>query len=136
MTRTRLLPLVASLALLALGIGCSSGRGDSSTTTESAKPSASEEPKKTDAGTTAAIDFEKEVKPVMHTYCVPCHLGAGKDNITLDDFQTNAQAAANVATLHKMLLEVEGGKMPPKNAKPIPADVKAKLIADMKAFIE
>ena len=134
MVRNRLLPLVASLAVLVIGIGCSSGGGESTTTNEPSKSSSDAEPKKSDSGTTAAVDFEKEVKPVMQTYCTPCHLGAGKDGITLDDFQTNAQAAANAATMHKMLLEVEGGKMPPAAGKPIPEDVKAKLIADMKAL--
>lgn len=122
---------VAAFAVLTFAIGCSSG-GDAAKDPDTSK-SVANEPTKSE-GTTTTVDFVKDVKPTMESYCAPCHLGEGKKGITLDEFQTNEQATANKGKLARMLAEVEAGKMPPPNGKPLPEDVKTKLVADMKSL--
>lgn len=121
--RTHFIILTLGVALLALGCAKPDESADSGS-----KPSG-------DGGgkTAMKVDFEKEIKPVLQSYCMPCHGGAGKGGVSLDVLATNADAAANSGILSKMAGQVEAGKMPPPNGKPIPDEVKTKLIADLKA---
>lgn len=113
--------LVLTLGVCLFALGC-------------AKPDESGSKPTGDGGgkTAMKIDFEMEIKPVLQSYCMPCHGGAGKGGVSLDALATNDQASANTGILAKMAGAVEGGKMPPPDGKPIPEDVKTKLIADLK----
>lgn len=82
----------------------------------------------------ATVDFVVDVRPTLETYCLPCHGGKGQKGITLDALATNEAAATSGAVLREMAEEIEEGKMPPKTAKAIPDDVKAKLVADLKTL--
>ncbi|HRF59610.1 MAG TPA: hypothetical protein PLH94_06800 [Fimbriimonadaceae bacterium] len=121
--RTHCILLTLGVALFAWGCSKPADSGDSGS-----KPTGDGSGK-----TAMKIDFETEIKPVLQTYCMPCHGGAGKGGVSLDALATNDQAAANSGILQKMAGAIEGGKMPPATGKPIPDDVKAKLIADLKA---
>ena len=128
-----------SLIALAIGTmvflaGCAK-QPESTTTTENSSPSTSSEtPKtdapKTDAGSTTAVDFEKSVKPVLVEYCAQCHSGPTPKK-GLDVTKLTGTEKPN---FNHMASEVEEGKMPPPNAKQLPADVKTKLSADLKAL--
>ncbi len=82
----------------------------------------------------AKLDFVKDVRPTLEAYCLPCHGGKGQKGVTLDALATNEAAAANAVVFREMAEELEAGKMPPKTAKQPPDDVKAKLIADLRAL--
>ncbi|MBS1712809.1 MAG: hypothetical protein JST30_00580 [Armatimonadetes bacterium] len=136
----------ALLSLALIVAGCSGGGGDA------AKPGNPDVDMKspigadggkagadtggtTGGGTTTAVDFEKDVKPVVTEYCATCHGGekpAG--GIDATKIATNDDAKGAGPTFAKMADEVEGGKMPPPKGKPLPADVKAKLVADLRAL--
>ena len=86
----------------------------------------------TGGGATATVEFERDVKPVITEYCVTCHSGPKPaDDIDMSKLLTNDDAKAAAGMFAKMAQVVESGKMPPAKGKPLPDDVKAKLIANL-----
>lgn len=123
-----LAPFASVLGLALLLAGCAAKEE----TTTIAPPKADDK-----SGTPpepAKLDFVKDVRPTLEAYCLPCHGGKGQKGVTLDALATNESAAANAVVFREMAEEIEAGKMPPKTAKQLPDDVKAKLIADLKSL--
>lgn len=117
--------LAACAAFLAWG--CAQQPESTSTTTGGA-PSNELTPNN-NKGAVAAVDFEKDVKPTIDTYCAKCHSGekpAGQVDVTKLD------PKADGAKFMKMAGEVEGGKMPPPKGTPIPDAEKPKFIENLK----
>ncbi len=86
-------------------------------------------------GSTTTVDFVKDVQPVIQEYCVGCHSGGNPaGGVDMSILKTNDDAKANKAMLSKMEIMVEGGKMPPRRGKPLPDDVKTKLIGQLKSL--
>ena len=122
-----------ALCTLAVGLALFlAGCAAKEETTTVAPPPTSE--KSASPSEPAKLDFVANVRPTLEAYCLPCHGGAGKGGVSLDALTTNEAAAANAVVFREMAEEIEAGKMPPKDAKPLPDDVKAKLVADLKTL--
>ena len=78
----------------------------------------------------STVDYDKDVKPTLATYCAPCHIGPDSQ----EGIDVSVVAATDKAKLAKMLHEIEEGKMPPEKSKQIPAADKAKLVEHLKSF--
>lgn len=120
-------PLLSALSgAIVLGIiGCSSPpEGD---------PTASGTSTSVPAESTDA--FVMNAKPIIDNICKNCHSGPKpKGNIDMTKFATEVDAKANIATIHKMIEELEERKMPPPNMVPMSDDDRSKLIAALKAL--
>lgn len=79
---------------------------------------------------TVAVSFEKDVKPVMTRFCLPCHSGPAPKG----ELDMSKLTGTEKAVLGKMAAEIEMGKMPPPKATPVAEDAKAKFIADLKTL--
>ncbi len=91
----------------------------------------------------AAPDYERDIAPLLHKYCVACHEGAeAEKGLALDSFaatmkgnKSGAVVVASKSDASKLLLVLDGrGKpaMPPKN-NPAPSQQE---IATIKAWID
>lgn len=109
--------------------GCAKDPEPTATNPDQKPVSKTEEPK------IVAADFEKDIKPTLTNYCLPCHAGAkpaGQVDVT--KLATNADAKANMASIAKMIDQVESAKMPPEKGKPLPDSDRAKLVKDLKSL--
>jgi hypothetical protein len=132
MVRPLLAGAFAAAGLVVLVIGCGSGT-EAQTNSTGSTPSTSSTGGTTDPGTTTptvAVDFDKDVKPVVENYCTPCHTGPDPKG----GIDVTKLTSSDSATFAKMARMVDGGKMPPRNGKPLPADVKTKLVSDLKSL--
>jgi hypothetical protein len=78
----------------------------------------------------AAVDFEKDLKPALTTYCTPCHAGTEPKK----GIDVTKLTAADKDKFGKIASEIEGGKMPPKDAKQPSEDEKKKVVDGLKAL--
>jgi hypothetical protein len=77
--------------------------------------------------TQSPVTFE-QVKPVLSKYCFDCHSDKRhKGDLSLEAFQTEAQAAENRAVWEKVLHNIETHEMPPRS-KPQLSDPERALI--------
>ena len=101
------------------------------TATPSSKPTVTPTVNPTDkTGTMATVDFAKDVKPAIDTYCLKCHSGPTPKG----DIDMSKLTGTEKETFAKMAKMVETGKMPPEKGTPIPEADKAKVIANLKAL--
>jgi len=62
--------------------------------------------------------FDRDIKPVVQTYCLPCHSGASASaGIKLDGFPDTKSLAKDTATWRKALRAVHERSMPPQGAR-------------------
>ncbi|MBS1721996.1 MAG: hypothetical protein JSS66_03195 [Armatimonadetes bacterium] len=131
--------LFAALAVTFFTIGCSSPDSNASATTgggTTTTTTGGEAPKdtKSETPTATAVDFEKDVKPVIEATCIKCHSGPeAKGHIDMTLLKTNDDAKANKAMIEKMAKEVEEGKMPPPKIKTLTEDERTKIATMLKS---
>jgi len=87
-------------------------------------------PKSTDGSKMATVDFEKDVKPGLVSFCTPCHAGAEPQE-GLDVTKLTGSEKASFAKMGKV---VEAGEMPPEKSKQPTAEERAKLAEQLKAL--
>jgi hypothetical protein len=77
-----------------------------------------------------AIDFQKEVRPILETYCFDCHGGKkAKAAVKLHEVQDAADIYQHAGMWDKVLVELRDGAMPPDDKpQPTPAE-RERLIA-------
>jgi cytochrome c553 len=84
-----------------------------------------------------SVDFSKDVKPSLKTYCVSCHGSTDpKGQVDLSKYKTNADVKKAKKVWATALKEIEGKKMPPYGAKSLPNDVRAKLVSRLKTLLK
>ncbi len=71
--------------------------------------------------------FDREIKPIVATYCTDCHgAESSKADLRLDQMEVDF-AGPQGETWHDILNRVEVGEMPPQDAEPIPTAARRKL---------
>jgi len=72
----------------------------------------------------ASARFEKEILPILKTYCYDCHGdGSSKGKVSLDEFKTHAELLADRELWAAALKNLRAGLMPPeKKARPSAAE--------------
>jgi hypothetical protein len=74
-----------------------------------------------------AIEFRKEIQPILTEYCSDCHAdGAKKGNVAFDELKSD-DALLNHELWLKVLKNVRAGLMPPEKKPKPSADERAKL---------
>lgn len=77
-----------------------------------------------------AIDFKKEVAPVIKKYCTGCHTGEyAPDGVAFPANMTEDWAKKNGKIMKKVASEMKGKKMPPKDT-PQPTAAQSKAVQD------
>jgi hypothetical protein len=71
-----------------------------------------------------ALDFHKDVRPLLENYCFDCHAdGANKGKVAFDEFKTDADVLADRDLWLRVLKNLRAGLMPPqKKAQPTAAE--------------
>ncbi len=77
------------------------------------------------APATAEPSFEKEISPILSSFCTDCHGGKKPEA----DLRLNGAFTADQAKWFKVLEAIESGKMPPED-EPQPSEEERKQIAD------
>jgi hypothetical protein len=74
--------------------------------------------------TSAAPEFQKDVRPILETYCFDCHAdGANKGGVAIDELKPGPGSPENRDTWWKALKNLRAGLMPPsKKAQPTPEE--------------
>ena len=86
--------------------------------------------RKQPAAKTAAVTFEKNVRPLIQKFCVACHSGkAAQGGVSLAEYSTRAQVLKKRDIWEKVSTNVSAGHMPPPNM-PQPTRSQRELIAD------
>ena len=82
------------------------------------------------SATAAAADFQKEIRPLLDTYCFRCHTTAKKKGDIVLDTYASAEAAANDFKVWDAVLEnLRSGAMPPDDETKQPTvDEREKLV--------
>ena len=82
------------------------------------------------AGAAGAADFQKEIRPLLDTYCFRCHTASKKKGDIVLDTYASAEAAANDFKVWDAVLEnLRSGAMPPDDeAKQPTIDEREKLM--------
>ena len=63
-----------------------------------------------------AIEFRKNIQPLLENYCFDCHAdGANKGNVAFDEFSSDQAIVDNRALWFRALKNVRAGMMPPAN---------------------
>ena len=80
---------------------------------------------------TSAIDFSKDVRPLLARLCFDCH-GAEtqKADLRLDTLNPDLIDGGDADTWHDVLDQINLGEMPPKKAKRHPATEERKILTD------
>ena len=79
-------------------------------------------------GTDRAVEFRKDIQPILSQYCSDCHFdGALKGNVALDEFKSDDALLANHDLWFRVLKNVRAGIMPPRKEPQPAADEKARL---------
>jgi len=82
--------------------------------------------------TLQAPDFEKQVKPVLATYCSACHTGkTPSGGINPIQYRTMADVQKASKEFERVLAALRTGTMPPAGAKQPTANERKKLIVDL-----
>ena len=77
----------------------------------------------------AAVGFKDDVRPLLKRYCFDCHSGdQAESGVTLDRFSEATARTSDRAAWQKVLRQLQGRAMPPKDA-PQPADAERTLLA-------
>src|SRR5688572_22731204 len=80
-----------------------------------------------------AANFERDIQPILREYCYGCHGDTKKKaDLSLQDYQAEAQIVPARQVWEKVLHNVRSGDMPPDN-KPQPTQAQRDLVA---AWIE
>ncbi len=88
-------------------------------------------PPQAQKATAKPADFKKQIAPFMQKFCIACHSGARPaDGIDFSVYKTQADVDKNTRPLRKAGREVEGGEMPPRNAKNQPTDAQRTMFAN------
>lgn len=83
-----------------------------------------------------APDFEKNVKPVLQTFCASCHTGPNAQaGINPTQYRSMAEVQKAGKEFERILVALKAGTMPPPNAKQLTANERKKLIADLEAVL-
>lgn len=134
---SRFAGLVALVGISSIiAIGCSApAEGDPTASGTSTSATGTSE-SATGTSELAPVDaFVANAKPLIDANCKGCHSGPQpKGNVDVTKLATEADAKANIATIHKMAEEVEAKKMPPKNMGNLSDEDRAKLVAALKAL--
>jgi hypothetical protein len=71
-----------------------------------------------------AVDFQREVRPILENYCYDCHAdGVNKGGVALDTFKPGASPAADRDVWFKVLKNLRTSLMPPaRKAQPTEAE--------------
>lgn len=82
-----------------------------------------------------ASDFDKDVRPLLVTYCVECHKpGKAKGDLDLSRFASADQAARSPEVWEDVLQRMAAKEMPPEKSKQPTADEVARITAGIKAL--
>ena len=85
----------------------------------------------------AAPEFVGSVKPAIEKHCAKCHnADKHKGNTDFSGFTDNLSVIKERRLWQKALDQIESGDMPPDDEEQMPADVKAKLIANIRDIAE
>ncbi|HYE31887.1 MAG TPA: DUF1592 domain-containing protein [Methylomirabilota bacterium] len=83
----------------------------------------------TAAGAASTTDFDKEIKPILQTFCYDCHAGTKKKGgVKLDGYADVAALLKDHETWESVLRAVRSGEMPPDDEKQPTADERDKLL--------
>jgi len=91
------------------------------------RPAATKDPIAGRDGTSRAIDFALEIKPLFARYCYDCHGEKKKGGLDLRVYTSEQTAAKDRAVFEKVLNNLQAHEMPPEN-KPQPAPPERELI--------
>lgn len=81
-------------------------------------------------------DFEKQVKPVLKTYCSPCHEGKTPTaGINPTQYRTMAEVQKAMPEFERILAALKAGTMPPPNAKQPTANERKALISNIESVL-
>lgn len=82
------------------------------------------------SATTGAADFQKEIRPLLDTYCFRCHTASKKKgDIVLDTYASTEAAAKDFKVWDAVLENLRSGAMPPDDEEKQPtADEREKLV--------
>ena len=77
----------------------------------------------------AAVEFARDVKPLLETHCYKCHAnGKKKGGITLDQFKTEADAIKDHKAWEAVLENLRNGAMPPDDEEKQPTLAERELL--------
>jgi hypothetical protein len=82
-------------------------------------------------GAPAAVDFQRQVVPLLERYCVGCHGGPKKKaDLALDVYRAGGQAAAlaNLSLWQEVAARLEAREMPPEEKQPQPSEAERATI--------
>jgi hypothetical protein len=79
------------------------------------------------AGAGEAVDFQKQVVPLLERYCVGCHSGPKKKGDLALDYR-GRDAGADRESWRSVAERLESGEMPPEEKQPRPGDAEVDLI--------
>lgn len=83
-----------------------------------------------------APDFEKHAKPVLQTFCAPCHSGkAPPAGINPTQYRSMADVQKAPREFERILVALRAGTMPPAGSKQPTVAERKKLIADLEAIL-
>lgn len=113
---------VLALAIAVFAFGCSSEKPAA----DPANADANVAPAGDKAANAASGDeFETKLRPMLVANCSPCHVGSdAKKGVNVEFVSRDDKRA-----LQEMHHEIEEGKMPPKNSKPLDEATKTELLA-------
>lgn len=82
------------------------------------------------------VDFDKQVRPVLGTYCAPCHEGKNPPaGINPTQYRSMAEVQKASPEFDRILRALKAGTMPPPNAKQLRASERKALIANIEAVL-
>src|SRR5947209_8258089 len=85
--------------------------------------------------TTPTVNFDKDIHPLITTYCANCHNpDKQKGDLDLTQFTTPAKAAAAKDTWSSIAERLDSGEMPPPKSKQPSEAERARLLAWIGTF--
>ncbi|MFM7321987.1 MAG: DUF1592 domain-containing protein [Armatimonadota bacterium] len=84
-----------------------------------------------------AVQFDKEIRPAVTTYCQPCHgADSASGGIRFDRFPDSASVARDTALWRKALRAVRERTMPPQGARRLPTGLATRIVEPLGQLVE